>query len=688
MNRATRTAVTGAVAVLLLLAVAGALLIDAFIDRERARDLREWENRLGLAAEARADGVARLVAGQRRSLEELAGNAALQVYLGQAIASRATASTPELAEVGYLRNLLLATAERDGWTDAGASAVAANLPRTRATGLALLATDGRVVVATPGLADLLPVLREAAASPGDRSLAVLREAPDGAPVLLHAVPVLSAPGADAGGEGRRIGVLVGARRPEAELYPLLSRGPAFAEDSEVLLLAGRDDGVLFLSPTRDGSDALRRSTPLVRADLAELEAVGTPGSFVVLDNYRGRRVLQASRAVRGQPWVIAQQVDAGEALALADERRGFLLLVLVLVLLAVLGLAVAAWRHGSSVRARAEAAASRAQAERLQKQTDLLHAVTDNIGVPTLLVDRARTVRFNNRALAEATGKAIAAVNGQSLATVAPPASASALLELAAAASSEGPRRHLLDLDLGCGLRQFQASAIPVPVLGAERDFVLLVLDDVTELEAAHQRHDDLLRDLVTALVRAIDRHDPAVGEHATRVAEVADALARELGLAAAERESLDLAARLANVGKVAVPAELLGKAAPLTPAERDLLRSHVQHSLDLLQGLAFEGPVLDVIAQKQEHLDGSGYPRGLSGAALTLPGRILAVANAFVALLAPRPWRPALPIRGAIAELMQGADSRYDRRVLAALAHVVENRRDWSSWEQVPQDG
>lgn len=688
MNRATRTAVTGAVVVLLLLAMAGALLIDAFIDRERARDLREWENRLGLAAEARADGVARLVAGQRRSLEELAGNAALQVYLGQAIGAGATAGTPELAEVGYLRNLLLATAEREGWTDAGASTVAANLPRTRATGLALLATDGRVVVATPGLGDLLPVLREAAASLGDRSLAVLREAPDGSAVLLHAVPVLSAPGADAGGEGRRIGVLLGARRPEAELYPLLSRGPAFAEDSEVLLLlAGRDAGVLFLSPTRDGSDALRRTTPLVRADLAEREAVATPGSFVVLENYRGRRVLQASRAVRGQPWVIAQQVDAAEALALADERRGFLLLVLVLVLLAVLGLAVAAWRHGSSVRARAEAAASRAQAERLQKQTDLLHAVTDNIGVPTLLVDRARMVRFNNRALAEATGKAIAAVNGQSLATVAPPATASALLELAAAAS-EGPRRHLLALDLGSGARQVQASAIPVPVLGAERDFVLLVLDDVTELEVAHQRHDDLLRDLVTALVRAIDRHDPAVGEHATRVAEVADALARELGLTAAERANLDLAATLANVGKVALPPDLLGKTGPLTTAERDLLRSHVQHGLDLLQGLAFEGPVLDVIAQKQEHLDGSGYPRGLSGAALTMPGRILAVANAFVALLAPRPWRPGLPIRGAVAELMQGADSRYDRRVLAALAHVVENRRDWSSWEQVPQDG
>jgi PAS domain-containing protein len=683
VNRAPRTAVVGAVIVLLLLAVVGALLINAFIDRERGRDLREWESRLGLAAEARADGVARLIAGQRRSLEELSGNAALQVYLGQLVSVRATAGTPEAAELGYLRNLLLAAGERDGWSDAGTTAVAASVPRTRLNGLALLTTDGRVVVATPGLADLLPVLRAAATGLGERPTAAVREAPDGSPVLLHAVPVPAAPGADAAGEARRIGVLVGSRRPEAELYPLLTRGPAFAEDSEVLLLEASGAGVLFLSPTRDGSDALHRTEPLQRPGLAEGEGVRGPGGFVVLDNYRGRRVLQAARGVRGQPWVVAQQVDAGEALALADERRGFLLLTLVLVLVAVLGLAIAAWRHGSSVRARQQAAAFRAQAERLQRQTDLLHAVTDNIGVPTLLVDSARTVRFNNRALAEAAGKAIATVNGQPLAAAVPPPAAAILLAQANAATGASPRRELVPLDLGRGLRQFQVAAVPVPVLGAERDLVLLVLDDVTELEAAHQRHDDLLRDLVTALVRAIDRHDPAAGEHATRVAEVAGALAGELGLGTAERANLELAATLANVGKVALPPELLAKAGPLSDPERELLRSHVQRSLDLLQGLPFEGPVLEVIAQKQERLDGSGYPHGLSGDALSMSGRILAVANAFVALIANRPWRPGLPVRGAVAELLQGADVRYDRRVLAALAHVVENRRDWSGWEQ-----
>jgi PAS domain-containing protein len=687
MNRSTRNAVAGALGVLLLLAAAGALLIDAFIDRERARDLREWENRLGLAAEARADAVARLLAGQRRSLEELAGNAALQVYLGQLLARPAAGGTAEPMELGYLRNLLVATADRDGWSDASGPAVPASVPRTRRAGLALLAPDGRAVVATEGLGALLPVLREVAAGLGERPLAVLRETPDGAPVLVHAVPVSTVLGADAGGGGQRIAVLVGVRRPEADLYPLLTRGPSFAEDSEALLLEARDGGVLLLSPARDGSDALHRTTPLVRPQLAELAAVANPGGFVSLDNHRGRPVLQVSRPVRGQSWVVAQQVDAGQALALADERRGFLLLSLALLLATVLGLSVAAWRHGSSVRAREQAATARAQAVQLQRQTELLHAVTDNIGVPTLLVDRSRIVRFNNRAFAAATGSVIAEVNGQPLASVLPPAAAGVLLGRADAAVADAGRTQLHALDLGTGLRQFQVAAVPVPALGAERDLVLLVLEDVTELEAVRQRHDDLLRDLVTALVRAIDRRDPSAGEHATRVAEVADALARELGLSDADRESLDLAATLANVGKVSLPAALLTKAEPLTDAERALLRSHVQQSLDLLQGLPFEGPVLEVIAQKQEHLDGSGYPRGLSGDELTLPGRILAVANAFVALVSPRPWRAGLPIRAAIAELMRNADSRYDRRVLAALNHVVENRRDWSSWEVVASD-
>jgi HD-GYP domain-containing protein (c-di-GMP phosphodiesterase class II) len=479
---------------------------------------------------------------------------------------------------------------------------------------------------------------------------------------------------------------VGVRSPAVDLYPLLARGPSFAEDGEALLLQAAGDGVLYLSPTRDGFGDLHRSVPLVRARLAEAAAVREPGGFVTLADHSGRTVLQASRPVRGQPWVVAQQVDAGQALALADERRGFLLLALGLLLVAMLALAVSAWRHGSSVRAQQQAAAFRAQAEELARQTELLNAISANTDALTVLADRAGRVRFANRAAAELASVPVGALTGQPLGAVLPAGLAAELAALGAAATAAGvPQRQVVALADGAATaagRRFQASAIPVALLGTERDLVLHVLQDVTELEATRRRHDDLLRDLVAALVRAVERHDPFAAEHAGRVAEVADALARELGLADVERESLELAATLANVGKVTLPAALLAKTGPLDEAERAELRSHVQRSLDLLQGLPFEGPVLELIAQKQEHVDGSGYPRGLSGDALSLPGRILAVANAFVALASARAYRDGVPLREAAAALLADADTRYDRGVVAALLHVVENRRDWSAWE------
>jgi len=87
------------------------------------------------------------------------------------------------------------------------------------------------------------------------------------------------------------------------------------------------------------------------------------------------------------------------------------------------------------------------------------------------------------------------------------------------------------------------------------------------------------------------------------------------------------------------------------------------------------------VIAQKQELLDGTGYPRGIGEADMSLSGRILSVANAFVALVSARAYRQGVSIDDALEQLLKGADRQYDRRVIAALFHVAANRRDWSTW-------
>lgn len=673
-----RYSVPAAIAALLLLLGLGAALINFYMQGERERELLQWEDRLGLVADAKADAVARALAEDARTLADLARNASLQLYLWQVLRARQAGEPSEPAQAAYLRNLLVAAAERSGFLPGPEARIPANLPRPQVSGLALLDAKLAPVSATPGLAGVPAtygeVARRALAAPGKPRVDLALD-PDERAVVVTAMAVLPVSGALTA-EAGPIGVVLGVRSAEQELFPLLRRGPAFAEDSETLLLARRDASVLYLSPTRDGGAPLRRSMPLSRTALAEVAAVEAPGGFASLDNYRGAPVLQVSRSVRGQDWVLAQQVDAAEALSAANERRGFLLATLSLLLLSVAALAVAAWRHGSSVRARHQAEELRAKAAKLERQTDLLHTITDNVDVLTLLINRDLEIIFANQAAALAARTTIAALVGARLGAVFGPDTVKLLAEVSdEVRRRRAPTHRLLSLEFAAINGDFQTSFIPVARIGERRQLVLLVLSDVTALKVEDQRHAELLRRLVGTLSHAVDLHDPHSAHHATRMAEVAVAIARELKLPPEEQETLGLAATLANIGKIMIPADLLTKTTPLTAADRELLHKHVEYSLELLQGLQFEGPVLDVIAQKQERLDGSGYPRGLADTELSLPGRILAVANAFVALVSARAYRQGLSVPQALEELLKGAGTQYDRRVIAALFHVAENR-------------
>ena len=320
MKASTRVPVIAAILALLA-------LINAYIEQERQRDLLQWESRLGLVADGKADAVYRLLAGYRRDIAELADNASLRFYLWQVTrGDGGTAGAPEPGALGYLRNQLLAAAERYGYLAASAARVPANVPQPRTAGLAILDANLDPVVLTPGLLDAgtqyADVARAAMTEPRGRAAVLMLDAQD-RPVLVTAVPVATVPGAGASGAGKPLGVIVGVRSAEEELFPLLSRGPAFGEDNEALLLEQRGDTVALLSPMRDGSPALRRTLPADRADLAEARAVAAPGGLVAASNYRGDEVLQVSRLVRGQAWVLVQQVDARQALSLADERRRF-----------------------------------------------------------------------------------------------------------------------------------------------------------------------------------------------------------------------------------------------------------------------------------------------------------------------------------------------------------------------------
>lgn len=125
-------------------------------------------------------------------------------------------------------------------------------------------------------------------------------------------------------------------------------------------------------------------------------------------------------------------------------------------------------------------------------------------------------------------------------------------------------------------------------------------------------------------------------------------------------------------------------KMEPLTDEEEQQMHNAVMDSVGILKNLDFDGPVIKIIEQKNEYLDGSGYPIGLVGDKIIREARVLSVANAFVAMSSARAYRPGKPVKDVLDILLNDSDKRYDRQVVAALFHVAENNSNWKDWQQV----
>ncbi|OGA18577.1 MAG: hypothetical protein A3I63_10860 [Betaproteobacteria bacterium RIFCSPLOWO2_02_FULL_66_14] len=205
---------------------------------------------------------------------------------------------------------------------------------------------------------------------------------------------------------------------------------------------------------------------------------------------------------------------------------------------------------------------------------------------------------------------------------------------------------------------------------------------DITEKKRAEeeiQRHIARLKaafaGTVDVTMRMSEMRDPYTAGHERRVSEIAAAIGAELGLEAQATEGLRVAGQLHDVGKIAVPAEILAKPGKLSAIELRLIREHPQAGYDVLAGVEFPWPVAQVALQHHERMDGSGYPQGLKGEAILLEARIMAVADVVEAMSSHRPYRPGLGIGKALAEIERGRGTAYDPAVADACLKLFREK-------------
>ena len=203
-------------------------------------------------------------------------------------------------------------------------------------------------------------------------------------------------------------------------------------------------------------------------------------------------------------------------------------------------------------------------------------------------------------------------------------------------------------------------------------------VDDALALSDAYRGTTLLLADLV-------ESDDHYTGQHSRSVVSLALELAAEMDLDDRQRRNLEFGALLHDVGKVAVPNEIINKRGDLTDQEREVMASHTVHGEAMLRRV---GGVLSsagqVVRSSHEHWDGGGYPDGLSGNEIPLEARIVACCDAYHAMTTDRPYRNALPVESALAELRRHAGSQFDPQVAEALIRVIERLQGSDASEQL----
>jgi len=199
-------------------------------------------------------------------------------------------------------------------------------------------------------------------------------------------------------------------------------------------------------------------------------------------------------------------------------------------------------------------------------------------------------------------------------------------------------------------------------------DQVAVALSNTRLVEELEQLHLGTL----TALARSIDAKSRWTAGHSERVTKLALKIGNSLGLSPKELEVLRRGGLLHDIGKIGVPASILDKSGKLTDIEDQFIREHVRWGVHILEPIAAFAEIMPTVLHHHEQFDGTGYPAGLAGEAISLSARILAVADAFDALTSHRPYRPAENQEQAIESIKQGAGKQFDPQVVQAFLEVM----------------
>ena len=201
------------------------------------------------------------------------------------------------------------------------------------------------------------------------------------------------------------------------------------------------------------------------------------------------------------------------------------------------------------------------------------------------------------------------------------------------------------------------------------------LVTDITDRKKSVDQLRKALVDTIQAIASIVESRDPYTAGHQRRVADLAAAIAAEMGLSVELIEGLRMAGVIHDIGKVSVPSDILNMPRKLTDIEFSLIKTHAKSGYEMVKDIEFPWPIARMILEHHERINGSGYPNGLTGDKLLLESRILAVADVVEAMATHRPYRAALSLDVAMDEITKNRGVIYDPDAVDACLRLFREK-------------
>lgn len=671
------------VALWIPLVLGGYFYIISLLKQEAARDRLHWETRLALTNDKRRAEVDAWMQDHLKPLKALSQNPTLQLFLTELDAAGWDVTKVSDGDIrtGFVQSLLEASALRAA---AGTVVPSGNITATE-NGIALIGKEKQVVLSTQSMAPLMQSVQAILASPATSGQVIGPVEAQGKSYLLFVTPVTSVQPEK---NEAPIAWLI-ASAPLTDGFFALLKDPSSAKGSlESLLVRQEGMAVRYVSPLQGGDNS--GGVNVSGEEREAVHAAFKPGEVGVKTDYLGKTVWVIGQKVTDTPFTLLTKIDAKDAQTETSLRARWIHIGYISIAGGLTLVFILIWRQATAVRARQDAIFYKSVANRIERQERLLQYIMNVMPQGLFITDMENKFRYVNQVFASKFGVSATQMIGKTLQAMLGASDANRYVTMnqraldsqglqSAIYRKEDERTGEYSVTLESHLA---VRGIPVAESSDAIDGVLVLEKDMTELARERERKEYVVAKLLETLLMLVDSRDPYAANHSRNVGELAHEVAAEMNLEPALVETASLAGKFMNVGKITVPEAILTQKSQLGSTDLERIRNSIQASADFLDGIPFEGPVVETLRQSQERADGGG-PLGLRGADILVTARIIAVCNSFIAMASPRAYRAPLSVNEAVSSLMQQIDKVFDRAVVAALVNYLDNRGGRAVWQQ-----